>query len=394
MCEEPWEHVVRSGRRRGVVQRGGGSAVLGGGACGAADEAYFVGAREFVPALFRHFEALACNTGLVGAIWHHLRAWRGGLAASLQACSVVCVGLGSVSRQGPSGPSLVQLALLLLLHRLARHAEMNVQATPGGPPEASELLEAALEREVEGQAPIAEAVDPCFTPTDVALLGSVGVRGHSRPWRGPGGAEAVAAAEAAQPGGQPALLFMPHCPAALYTAALVGFHWRGAEEGGREEGGAAAEVPSTLPHLPLACIVGNGFQEYLLRRGVQLQVGSGGEPTATAKVPSWGPGLRQRVAEALALQEAGGSGGSGGGSAGCAASLEERSLPLELDAVAAVYRRCCAHDGGGAPWRMRCTALEPLVTPQNSRELPGVSLLYSAALSTTYMHSVEWGGGE
>jgi hypothetical protein len=360
---EPWVQVSRfAGRKRGAVLGGAAPSP----ALPAAAAAFWRDAPAFQGAVAVHAHALATNAALVGALWRHLCAWRASAhAAGATAPPLLqCVGLGSVGAQGPSGCSLVQLALLLLLARL-------LQRSAGAqPPSAAELLEddagagegtgsCSSGGSGSGSAGSVEAFDPCFSPLDVALLASVGVAARSTPWLGPPSA-----------GPAPALLFMPHCPGVLYTAALAGYAWRGAESAGGPRAAALA--------LPCLCIIGNGFQEYVVRRRGEVDSRSSG----SSGEPAWGAGLRQRILDGLAggsgSGSAAGEGGGGGNSGLCQASLEERMPPLALDALVAVFAQC---QGGGGEWALRCTPLEPLVAPAQA---------LAQALSTTALHSVEW----
>ena len=352
MCEEPWTQVSRfTGRKRGAVPRGAGGAppappAAGGEAC------FWRDAPAFQGAVAAHLQALAANAGLVAALWRHLLGWRRASAraaapAALLPAQLQCVGLGSVSAQGPSGSSIVQLALLLLLARLLQRSGAGSAAE--APPPSAEELGAELDGCGEqGDGGGVEAVDPCFSPQDALLLASVGVAARSAPWQGP-----------PRGGAAPALLFMPHCPGALYTAALAGFAWRGAEAAG--DAGDAPPPPPPLP-LPCLCLVGNGFREYVERR----RRSEGGEGAAAAGEPAWAPGLRQRIA-------------GGSGAAAAADGLQERAPPLALDALVAVYARC--QGGAAAGWALQCTPLEALVAG---------SLAQAQALSTTAVHSIVW----
>lgn len=346
--EEPWTVVGRSGRRPGFPAAGSRTPGSSPGS-----PVYFHTPTALQAALSVHLHALSRNSQLVSSLWRHLQAWHAGLSLPAGAGpGLVCVGLGSVSCHGPSGSPTIQLSLLLLLQRLAASL-----AAPAALPSAE-----ALGREVEGScssegsgllAPAVEAVDPCFTALDVALLGSVGVRALAQPWAGlPSGAAG------------PAILFMPHCAGTLYTTALASFAWVAGGEG------QAAE-PATLPQ---ACLIGNCFRDYVERRQRSA--------AAEEAPPAWGPGLRQAVLESTTA--------SSGAAAG---SIEDRLPPYALDALVAVYHRCCSSPSQGAEgpvWRLQCTQLEPLVAPSARGEGPGTGTAYSQALSSTAVHTVEW----
>jgi hypothetical protein len=358
--EPPWTVVGRSGRRPGF------SAVsCAPPGASSASPVYFHTPAALHAAVSVHLHALSRNPALVSSLWRHLQSWHAGLSLPVGSVpGLACVGLGSVSCHGPSGSPVIQLSLLLLLQRLAA-----CLAAPSATLPSAE----ALGREVEGssssssseggglQAPAVEAVDPCFTALDVALLGSVGVRALSQPWAGlPSGAAG------------PTILFMPHCAGTLYTAALASFAW---VAGGEGQGA-----------LPQACLIGNCFRDYVERRQRSA--------AAEEAPPAWGPGLRQAVLESSSSSSSSGSGAAAGG-------IEDRLPPYALDALVAVYHRCCSSSSNspsqgaeGPVWRLQCTQLEPLVAPSARGEGPGTGTAYSHALSSTAVHTVEWLQGE
>ncbi len=289
-------------------------------------------------ALSAHVHRLAHGGGALDALAAHLARWLargggGGGGAPLAPPRVACLGLGSVADAGASANSVRQLAVLVVLGRA-------LDALAAGAP----VDRAALARDVL-PAPAAArawacAHDPAFTDADAALLAAVGVAA-SRGARGGGGSGGGAAAccAAAAPR-QRTLLFMPHCPWALYAAELAAVAWRcgdgacggDARGGARGGGGSEAAADADEPLLASLCIVGNSFASYAADGARDA-----GVPPPAARFD------RARARAALARDAV----GSGGG-----AAAEARPAAAD-DAISAALQLCSSgggdndDDGGG-----------------------------------------------